>query len=271
MQRAKQRERRWRVSEIPGPLPWIAAEELEEQRAELPDWEYARLHLNQWTTSEDHLATAEDIAACVTLDGPCEPVRGRAYVLTIDIGLKKDRTAVAVMSLGGDGRTRLDRLAVWQGTRASPVQLDDVEAWIVEAWTHYGRPYVFADPYQAAGLLQHLRMRGVNANEFVISQSSASKMCVRLLTVIKDHAIELPDDPDLIDELEHVKVREPAPGVYRLDHDPSRHDDRAIALAMGVSTLLDIEIEQPRVILSHREAIREWERQGVRIPQISPL
>jgi len=42
----------------------------------------------------------------------------------------------------------------------------------------------------------------------------------------------------LLDELAHVRLRESSPGVYRLDHDSGRHDDRAVALALAVTTLL---------------------------------
>ena len=38
--------------------------------------EYERLHLNRWTTSEDRLATRDDLAACTMLPGPLPPVRG---------------------------------------------------------------------------------------------------------------------------------------------------------------------------------------------------
>jgi hypothetical protein len=41
------------------------------------------------------------------------------------------------------------------------------------------------------------------------------------------------------DELRNVRLRETTPGVVRIDHDPDRHDDRAIALALAASKLLD--------------------------------
>ena len=59
------RSDRWRVSEVPGPLPWVDPAELEAQRPLLRDSEFARLHLNVWTQSEDRLVSAEDLeVAC---------------------------------------------------------------------------------------------------------------------------------------------------------------------------------------------------------------
>ena len=56
--------------------------------------------------------------------------------------------------------------------------------------------------------------------------------------MIRDRALELPDDPELLDELANVRLRETLPGVYRLDHDQGSHDDRAISLALGAEHLL---------------------------------
>ena len=53
LKRAKLQPDRWRVSEVPGPVPWISSADLAEQKAELPEWDYRRLHLNQWVEPED--------------------------------------------------------------------------------------------------------------------------------------------------------------------------------------------------------------------------
>jgi hypothetical protein len=50
--------------------------------------------------------------------------------------------------------------------------------------------------------------------------------------------LRLPDDPELLDELANVRLRESSPGVLRMDHDAGRHDDRAIALALASHRLV---------------------------------
>lgn len=236
LERAKKRRKRWRVSETRGPVPWIAPDDLKEQQAELPAWEYDRLHLGKWRASEDRLTTLADLRQCVTLDGPREYDATRRYAIGLDVGLKHDRTVVAVASTDGT-RVALDRVAVWQGTRSSPVSLDEVEAWIVEACGRYGRPHVVADPYQAAQLIQRLQRRRVRATEYAFTQQSVSRLAMRLHNLIRDRALDLPADEALLDELAHVRLRETSPGVYRLDHDASRHDDRAIALSLAAEAL----------------------------------
>src|SRR5204862_4255002 len=70
--------------------------------------------------------------ACVVHDGSLEPEDGVNYVIGVDLGLKRDRTAVAVCHserLCGDedptvgARVVLDRIQVWQGSRLKPVKL----------------------------------------------------------------------------------------------------------------------------------------------------
>jgi hypothetical protein len=51
--------------------------------------------------------------------------------------------------------------------------------------------------------------------------------------------VALPEDPELLAELRNIRLRESSPGVYRLDHERGRHDDRAIVLAMAAGYLVE--------------------------------
>ncbi len=232
---------RWRVSEVPGPLPWFDPDDLAEQARLLPASAYARLHLNRWTAAEDRLTSAEDLAACVTLDGPQPPDPKHRYVIGLDLGLKNDRTVLAVCHAehtSGPPLVVLDRLRVLAGNRERPVSLADVEAVAHEAATAYGAP-IRLDPWQAVGLAQRLRARGVSVTEWTFSPVSVGRLAMTLHLLLKEHRLALPDDPDLLDELATVRLRESRPGVYRLDHDASQHDDRAVALGLAALALTE--------------------------------
>jgi phage terminase large subunit-like protein len=135
-------------------------------------------------------------------------------------------------------RIVLDRIEVWQGSRLLPVRLQEVEDWIAQASLSYGRARLVFDPYQAVGLAQRLRARGVQAEEFTFSQSSVGRLASTLHLLIRNRALALPGDEELLDELANIRLRETSPGVVRLDHDPDRHDDRAVALALVAQHLL---------------------------------
>jgi phage terminase large subunit-like protein len=222
----------WWTHEVPGPVPWIDGERLEEQRRRLPDSSFRRLHLNEWMEPEDRLTAADDLDAAMTLDGPVAPVEGVRYVAGLDLGLVNDRTAAAICHREGDSVV-LDRLQVWAGSRRSPVDLDEVEAWVSEATAEYNRCRWRADPFQAALMIQRLKAKRVPIEAHQFTVRSNAELAMTLHSLLRERRIVLPDDPELRDELANVRLRETSPGVYRLDHDQGRHDDRAIALGLA--------------------------------------
>jgi phage terminase large subunit-like protein len=238
----------WRVHEVPGPPPWMDEERIAEQRRRLLDSSYRRLFENEWTSSEDRLASEDDLRACVTLDGPLPPEPGQRYVIGLDLGLKADRTVAAVchalrLRNARDETTGtkvvLDRMQVWAGSRAEPVQLAAVEDWVAEAASSYRGAIVRLDPWQAIGSMQRLRSRGVRCEEFSFSSASVGRLASTLHLLLRNRMLALPDDPDLLDELANVRLRETSPGTVRMDHDEGQHDDRAIALALAASKLIE--------------------------------
>jgi phage terminase large subunit-like protein len=230
----------WRVHEVKGPPPWMDPDRLAEQRRRLPESQFQRLFMNEWTTSEDRLALPADIAACATLDGPMEPERSRSYAIGVDVGIRRDRTVAAVCHGEAEGdrvRVALDRMQVWAGSRESPVRLSDVEGWLIQAAETFHHARIVVDPWQAIGLAQRLRSRGLWVEEFTFSASSVGRLAVTLHTLIRDHMLAIPNEPELIEELLNVRLRETTPGVLRLDHDRDRHDDMAVAVALAAQHL----------------------------------
>lgn len=251
----------WRVSEIPGPLPWRSEADLAEQRAMLTESSFARLHLNQWTEAEDRLTTVDDVRRCVhrSAGSVLAPERGVKYVISLDVGLTNDRTVAAVGHLDAYDQIErrneetgelevvaerghmvvLDRMDVWQGRKGHPVDLGMVAEHVAALSDAYMHARVIVDPYQAVHLAQGLRRRGVRVREFAFNQASAGRLGLLLYRLLRDGALDLPDDPELIDELSSVRLRETAVGSYRLDHDHGAHDDRAVALALMALELFE--------------------------------
>jgi hypothetical protein len=232
----------WRCSETPGPPPWMPDEEVEAERRRLTASSFARLFENRWAASEDRLVDPADLWACVTSEARPLPYRsGRRYRIGVDIGLKRDRTIVAAVHAEPAGDARrivLDQEIVFEGTRDRPVALAQVEEAIVRTWTDYHRPRIVLDPWQAAGLAQSLRRRGASVDEYAFTAQSVGRLALNLHLLLRDRLLSLPDDEALIDELANVRLKEKTPGVYRMDHDSGRHDDRAIAIGLAATPLL---------------------------------
>lgn len=235
--------RHWRFCTVPGPLPWLTADDLEvlRENAETAS-EFDRLHMNVWAAAEDRLASREDLAACTVLPGPLPPRGGVRYVITADLGAVNDRTIVAVMHAddGPAGRkVVLDRIQRWQGTRDEPVPLGEVRDSVRSLSAEYSGAGVVMDPWQGKLLAQELRDAGVVVSEFAFTTTSVGHLALSLHSAIRQHRLDLPEDEDLADELASVRLRKNTAGVYRLDHDASGHDDQAVTLALGCHHLLD--------------------------------
>jgi phage terminase large subunit-like protein len=246
----------WYVNEVPGPCPWIDPAELAEQEFMLSESEYAQLHLNRWTAAEDRLVTPEMLADAMTLDGPQEPVVGVRYVVGVDLGLVNDRTVVAVChaeaisSPAGrfaDGRPRsaavanrvvLDRMMVWKGRRSAPVQLPEVEEAVVALAQRYRAVEIVLDPWNSAQMDQLLARRGLPTVSFSFGPTSVGHLGQTLFTLARNRCLVLPRDDELADELLNLRLRQIGHGSYRIDHDPGRHDDRAVAIALCAHELL---------------------------------
>lgn len=265
----------WRVSEVPGPLPWRSAEFLADQRALLPDSVFARLHLNRWSEAEDRLVGVEDLRRAVRLDGPQPYVPGHRYVVGLDLGVTNDRCVAAVCHAESEpnGRRRvvLDHLRVWAGSRRRPVDLSEVEETVAALSAAYGgggarRASVRADPWQAIGMLQRLRSRRVPVQEWSFTPQRYATMAQTLLVLLRNGLLWLPDDERLLDELGSVRLKPTgSTGLLRVDHDAGAHDDQVVALAFAATAVL----EQGRV--RHPLTATQLEAQRNAIRSLRPM
>ncbi len=144
-------------------------------------------------------------------------------------------------------------MEAWQGTRANPLNLQVVEDFVAEVSERYGSPPVLFDPFQTVGMMQRLRARGVRVQEVTFTPAVVGRLALVLHQLIRSHRLAIPDDPELVDELANVRLRETSPGIVRMDHDHGRHDDRAIAIALAARHLLDMPTAvRPAVVRSDR-------------------
>jgi len=160
----------WRISEVSGPPPWMPEPLVAEQRRRLPESSFRRLFLNEWISGEDRLVDEADLAACAVLDGDLSPEPGRRYVIGLDIGLRRDATVACICSMKG-GIVRLDRIAVWQGSRLRQVNLGEVEQWLYRAAVEYGAEIVYVVARESA----HLSRRQCHDEDLEIAVSPRVK------------------------------------------------------------------------------------------------
>ncbi len=236
--------RHWRTSLRPGPCPWWSEDDLDAVASDLTPAEYQRLILCEWAEGDDSLAAGEDVLACVRPGDPVlPPKRGVRYVCALDVGVRRDLTALAVAHSESwpTGRVVVvDRVVHWRPRRgiAGRVDLDEVETTVRRVAREYRAGVVF-DRHQAEQLSTNLARSGVRVSEFVFSQAGATRLARTLLVALRDHAMQIPDDPELIAELQSVRLIETGPGTLKLSNPAGTHDDVAVAVGMAAATLLD--------------------------------
>ena len=230
--------------EAANPASWVTRGYLDQQRRRLPAQVFRRLHCNQWSTPDEPFVEAWQVERCTTgkrnLAGA---LPGVDHVLTCDLGLTRDRAAVAVLHRDDRrGRTVLDDLRVWEGSRQRPVRIAEVAATLEELHRRFRPRWVVVDPWEMRSFIQahpHWRIA-----EFNFAGSPMREMAQALYAAIADGELELYPaagrfrgrdgaDHDLQRELMSLVLVE-GPGGYKFDHRSGQHNDMAVAVGMGV-------------------------------------
>lgn len=249
----------WTAADGLAPTPWQDPDELEEQRQSLPEASWRRLYLNEWSSVDEALFDEASLAAVLRPTDEPVPYRhedGSRYVISLDLGLTSDRTALAVSHVEwpaafrpGPGEAEpteasgalvvVDRLVYWEGSKGRPVDLPTVQREVERQSRAYGHAPVVFDPYQAIQLGQSLRAQGVRAEPFAFSAASRQKLAATAIRLRNESAWRLPRDSRLVEELRGLRVVErTAGGQYSVDHPSGGHDDGFVACVLGAHHLL---------------------------------
>lgn len=238
----------WRVSEWPGPVPWLHPDALAAARENLTDTEYRRDVLNEWAAGDELLTDPDDLAACLdSARRPLDHDHRHRYVIGVDGAVTGDRYAVVVCHAerpaGSPPVVVLDRLDVFAGSQREPIDLAGVGQHIADLSRLY-RASVEADPAHIAETVQRLRRAGVSVSADQRTVSNNHAAATNLYRLLRARRMRLPDDPELSAELLRVRLRESTPGRFRLDAARGHglgHGDRASALSYAALALVNVE------------------------------
>jgi len=216
---------------------WITDAYLASQRARLPAHVYQRLHEALWTGGTNAAWTREQVEACI--DAQLAPKQQgapeRRHFCGLDVGLRRDRTAAAIVSWADEGRLELDDLAVWVPDKGRQVQIADIEEWLVQARERFPGLEVSADPSMFEGSIQAAKGQ---IREARFTSEFVRRLSVNLHELLAGGKLALFDHGVLIDELLTVNIRSTSYG-WRVDHESGQHDDTVMAL--GIACLSAME------------------------------
>ncbi len=267
----------WRCSILDGPVAsWIRPAALAEQERILLLDEYLRLWLNQWVEGSGDALPGDLIRRAVRADGPMESGVGWVFFGGLDLAVKRDTAAFAVVArhvghsepkepappiilprefaaavdLGliegpaepeeefeeheGTGRLRLASVQAWRPSPGKPVDLEAVEAAVLESHRRFGLQSLSYDPHQGALMAQRLARQGVNMLEVAFSGRALDEMATALMETFRDNEIDLFDDAALLADLGRLTLARKSYG-FRLDaaRTAEGHADRGDGVDVG--------------------------------------
>jgi phage terminase large subunit-like protein len=191
--------------------------------------------LNKWTSGSGAFLSRDHVKAAISTDLKQEfqGEPGQLYFLALDLGLKRDKTVIAVVHKDPDsGLVILDHLRTFIPPSGGEIFIEDVEEAILQLSSSFPLQKVVFDPWQSVRTRQRLEERGLRIEEFTFSGTNLTKLTQNLFGLFRDRRIKIFPHRELTKELLSVQVVEKSYG-YRIDHQSGSHDDHVIALGMA--------------------------------------
>jgi phage terminase large subunit-like protein len=172
---------------------WVTQEYLDSQRKRLRPNTYLRLHENRWVSSESTFISDEDYGKCVDNYAPNLKDKAWRIVVGVDVSTKKDSSAVVVVTKDGD-KVRLICHKKWQPSPEKPIDLEEVEKYILQLAKDYTLVECLYDPYQFHRSATTLKKAGVPMKEFPATSASLTAMSQNVFNLFKEQNIRLYSD-----------------------------------------------------------------------------
>jgi len=207
-----------------------------DQKADLRDGTFLRLHKNIRATGEEQFIPLEDWDACVDPEHrPILPTKDVQLFVGVDGAIKHD--SAAVVSMYRDivrDKVVLARHRIWHPSANQPLDLDQtIGNYLREMHRGYRMQAVFYDPYQLHDLAARLRSDGIKMVEYPQSVPNLTQMGQNLFELIKAGNLVLYSDDELRLQVGHAVALQSSRG-WRIAKEKTSHKiDAVVALAMG--------------------------------------
>lgn len=224
-------------------------EQLEQWKETLHPSAYRRLIENEDTSGEISFVTQEQVDAISVLPGPAlgwrkKEERVGRIVTAVDLGLKKDATAIAtVQSINNPPFLNLLAIDVLTGSYDDPVLISAVERLIHSHLSKYHSQVILMDPWNTQSLIQ----RYSRAIEWTFTTAHVRELTQLLYQSIVNKKLKLYPNAakawqdgkewDLQKELVNAVIKEASYG-QRVDHRHGGFSDRLMAVGMAVHYIL---------------------------------
>jgi phage terminase large subunit-like protein len=224
------------------PASWIRVEDLRLEKERLPEFVFRRLHLNQWTQTEEAWITPDEWDACRGKP-KWDPERPTFY--GIDIGLKRDASAHVWCQWHGD------ELHTWHDIRVPkpgrPITAEENRGILVRhAKTIPALNEVPYDPYSFRESAEMLEGMGLPMVEYPQNNSLMAPASEAVYELIKEGRLVHDGDELLRKQILDTVVGETERG-WRISKKKSlARIDAAVALTMAADRAIHWKMTPPR-------------------------
>ncbi len=215
-------------------MPWQTKEYYESQRRTLRPATFARLHRNEWVSSESRFIEPEVYDACVEF-GLREDLTGNVF-LGADAGLKSDSTAVVAVKYD----TLSDRLVVaghriWLPKPGETLDLGITLEYFIRSLLQRARiQKLYYDPSQMQRTAQILRESWIDCEELPQTEGNLSTATECLYDHLINRRLRIYQNAELRSHVLNASTKE-TERVFRLKKEKqSRKIDAAVALSFAI-------------------------------------
>jgi hypothetical protein len=254
---AKSDPAHWYVNdEVGHRASWVSYEANKATAAFVSNAFAKRMFDNVWTHAdeEDDYVSRDQVTACVDLPGEMPNNPDFEYIFTLDLGWVKDYAAAAIMHRDPRNlQVYLDKLMVFKPSRIRQTPMSLMIEWGEYAMQNYRLVEMWIDPNHLLEFAQHFERR-IEVVKFGCGPDHLALLAEHLKIAVLNKTIHLypgagiiqnPDGTtfDLVDEMASlIVVQMGSTGKYRFTHRPGLHDDRCMAVAMGLIACLKLPI-----------------------------
>lgn len=223
-------------------MPWQTPEYYEDQRAALRPSAFARMHRNQWVSSESAFIEPLWWDACV--DPELRPMlagKGDPIFVGVDAATKRDSLAVAGVYYDRDrGKVVLAFHRIWEPKPGDPLDLEEtVENYLLEQAERFRIRETIFDPYQMARSASTMKKAGIRMREFPQTVPNLTLMGDNLFALIKNGNLVTYGAPEIRLALSRAVGIESSRG-WRIAKEKQSHKID-IVVALGMASLAAVQ------------------------------
>jgi hypothetical protein len=214
--------------------PYMPREEIERARKQMPEDMFKQEYLAQFL--DTGAGVFRGFNECTIINYKEEPKGSHRYVMGVDLAKIQDFTVITVI----DKQTH--QVVYWERfnglewalitKKVANIANKYNKAKVIIDSTGVGNPVSEAIKREADGLM-------VEDFKFASNKTSSSKkdLIDKLSIFIENKAIKIPDEPELLDELDCFACEMTESGIMKYSAPLGKHDDCVISLALAVSGL----------------------------------